>query len=106
MKLNTDGCWYNSDMKAGFGGLFPAANGKWIESYCSFIKCNSSLETEQWAIYKGLAIMKQTTMPKATLLLKGCPPSSTSGCKNNPKQKHYLISIIVEGMPLSIKGNL
>ncbi|KAI8535083.1 hypothetical protein RHMOL_Rhmol10G0147600 [Rhododendron molle] len=30
IKLNTDGCWYLSNRKVGFGGIFRDDKGEWI----------------------------------------------------------------------------
>lgn len=57
LKLNTDGCWYESTRKAGFGGLFRDAQGEWVLGYHGRMVANSSLETEIWAIYRGLTII-------------------------------------------------
>lgn len=56
-KLNTDGCWYESTRKAGFGGLFRNAHGEWELGYYGRMIANSSLETEIWSIYRGLTIV-------------------------------------------------
>lgn len=57
IKLNTDGCWYESTRKAGFGGIFRDDKGSWILGYHGKTAARSSLETEIWSIYKGLTII-------------------------------------------------
>ncbi|KAG5525052.1 hypothetical protein RHGRI_031663 [Rhododendron griersonianum] len=34
LKLNTDGSWYESKGKGGFGSLFRTREGKWLLGYC------------------------------------------------------------------------
>lgn len=57
IKLNTDGCWYESNGKAGFGGIFRNAAGDWVLGYYGKMRARSSLETEVWSIYRGLTII-------------------------------------------------
>lgn len=57
VKLNTDGCFYESNGKAGFGGLFRDHDGQWLLGFYGKLTCDSSLETEIWGIYRGLTIM-------------------------------------------------
>lgn len=54
LKLNTDGRWYESTRKAGFGGLIRDGRGDWVLGYHERMVANSSLETEIWAIHRGL----------------------------------------------------
>ncbi|KAI8570479.1 hypothetical protein RHMOL_Rhmol01G0037200 [Rhododendron molle] len=57
-KLNTDGCWYESNGIGGFGGLFRSHAGDWIMGYHGRRSFNSSLEAELWSIYKGLGVIR------------------------------------------------
>ncbi|KAI8550987.1 hypothetical protein RHMOL_Rhmol06G0149600 [Rhododendron molle] len=57
-KLNTDGCWYESNGIGGFGGLFRSHAGDWIMGYYGRRSFNSSLEAELWSIYKGLGVIR------------------------------------------------
>lgn len=57
IKLNTDGCWYESIRKAGFRGIFRDDQGKWVLGYHGKLAAGSSLETEIWGIYRGLTII-------------------------------------------------
>lgn len=57
IKLNTDGCWYESNGKAGFGGIFQNASRDWELGYHGKMRARSSLETEIWSIYRGLTII-------------------------------------------------
>lgn len=59
VKLNTDGCMYLTNDKAGFGGLFRDHMGKWLLGYYGKIRSTSSLETELVGIYRGLTIMHE-----------------------------------------------
>ncbi|KAI8568481.1 hypothetical protein RHMOL_Rhmol02G0203400 [Rhododendron molle] len=54
VKLNMDGCWYESN---GRGGLFRDQNGEWIMGYYGRKDFSSSLEAELWSIFKGLEIV-------------------------------------------------
>lgn len=56
-KLNTDGRWYESNGKAGYGGLFREHMGKWLLDYHGKPSCSSCLETEIYGIYRGLTII-------------------------------------------------
>ncbi|KAI8558233.1 hypothetical protein RHMOL_Rhmol04G0074400 [Rhododendron molle] len=62
IKLNMDGCWYESNGKAGFGGLFRDAKGDWILGFFGKLNCESSLEAELWGIYKGLQIILEKSL--------------------------------------------
>lgn len=57
LKLNTDGCWYESIGKAGFGGIFRNERGEWELGNFGRMMASSSLETELWSIYRGLTII-------------------------------------------------
>lgn len=57
LKLNTDGSWYESNRKAGFGGIFRNEQGGWELGYFGRMTANSSLQTEIWSIYRGLTII-------------------------------------------------
>lgn len=57
LKLNTDGCWYASNGKAGFGGIFRNEHGGWVLGYYGKMVAQSSLATEIWSIYRGLTII-------------------------------------------------
>ncbi|XP_058228002.1 uncharacterized protein LOC131336237 [Rhododendron vialii] len=57
VKLNTDGCWYESNGTGGFGGLFRNHMGDWIMGYYGKRSFHSSLEAELWSIYKGLEVI-------------------------------------------------
>ncbi|KAH7860326.1 hypothetical protein Vadar_012160 [Vaccinium darrowii] len=57
IKLNTDGCRYESNGKAGFGGIFRNEQGEWILGFYGKMVAGSSLETEVWSIYRGLTII-------------------------------------------------
>lgn len=57
LKLNTDGCWYESNGKAGFRGIFRNARGDWELGFYGRMMASSSLETELWGIYRGLTII-------------------------------------------------
>jgi len=55
--VNTIGCVYESNGKAGFGGLFRDHEGKWLLGYYGKLNSVSVLEAEFWGIYRGLTIM-------------------------------------------------
>lgn len=55
--VNTNGCVYESNGKAGFGGLFRDHEGKWLLGYYGKFNSVSVLEAELWGIYWGLTIM-------------------------------------------------
>lgn len=57
LKLNTDGSWFETRGKAGFGGLFRNDQGEWKLGYYGKMAARSSLETEIWSIYRGLTII-------------------------------------------------
>lgn len=57
IKLNTDGCWYDSNNKPEFRGVFRNDAGAWILGFYGKLECNSSLEAELWAMYIGLTII-------------------------------------------------
>lgn len=57
LKLNTDGCWYDEDRQAGFGGIFRNEQGNWELGFYGKMMAASSLETETWSIYRGLTII-------------------------------------------------
>lgn len=57
LKLNTDGCWYERNRNAGFGGLVRNDQGEWQIGYYGKMLASSSLETEIWSIYRGLTII-------------------------------------------------
>lgn len=57
LKLNTDGCWYDRNRNAGFGGLVRNDQGEWQIGYYGKMLTSSSLETEIWSIYRGLTII-------------------------------------------------
>ncbi|KAI8535084.1 hypothetical protein RHMOL_Rhmol10G0147600 [Rhododendron molle] len=50
IKLNTDGCWYLSNRKVGFGGIFRDDKGEWILGYYGKPVCKTSLVVEIWGI--------------------------------------------------------
>ncbi|KAI8568753.1 hypothetical protein RHMOL_Rhmol02G0225000 [Rhododendron molle] len=53
VKLDTDGWWYETNGKGGFGEIFRDQKGDWILGYYRKLKCDSSLEAEIWGIYRG-----------------------------------------------------
>lgn len=57
LKLNTDGYWYESIRKEGFGGLFRNDQGAWVLGYHGKMVVGSCLEKEIWSIYRGLTII-------------------------------------------------
>lgn len=57
IKLNTDGCWYETNGRGGFGGLFRYHKGDWIMGFYGMRTFTSRLEAEIWSIYKGLQII-------------------------------------------------
>ncbi|XP_058211449.1 uncharacterized protein LOC131323612 [Rhododendron vialii] len=57
VKLNTNGCWYESNGTGGFGGLFRNHMGDWIMEYYGKRSFHSSLEAELWSTYKGLEVI-------------------------------------------------
>lgn len=57
VKLDTDGWWYETNGKGGFGGIFRDQKGDWILGYYGKLTCDSSLEAEIWGIYRGLTII-------------------------------------------------
>lgn len=61
-KLNTDGCWNGSNRKAGIGGIFRDSNCKWILGFYGSINCDSTIESEFLAIYRGLTIILEKNM--------------------------------------------
>ncbi|KAI8539305.1 hypothetical protein RHMOL_Rhmol09G0171400 [Rhododendron molle] len=69
IKLNTDGCWYESNGKARFGGLFRDAKGDWILRFFGKINCGSSIEAGLWGIYKGLQIILEKSLQNVQIEL-------------------------------------
>ncbi|KAG5564215.1 hypothetical protein RHGRI_000421 [Rhododendron griersonianum] len=67
IKLNTDGCWYESNSKLGFGGLFRDSKGNWILGFFGKLVCDSSLEVELWAIYRGFTIILEKSLANVTI---------------------------------------
>lgn len=62
IKLNTDGCYYESNNKSGFGGVFRDSSGSWILGFYGKGDCSGCLEAEIWAIYRGLTIILKKGM--------------------------------------------
>ncbi|CAL5436955.1 unnamed protein product [Camellia sinensis] len=58
LKLNTDGSKWSRGPN-GFGGLIQYERGAWICGYYGRMESCTSLETELWAVYKGLTIVLQ-----------------------------------------------
>jgi len=50
IKLNTDGCWYDLNNGAGFGGAFRDHTATWILGFFGRLDGSSSLEAEIWVI--------------------------------------------------------
>ncbi|XP_058189471.1 uncharacterized protein LOC131307071 [Rhododendron vialii] len=67
LKLNTDGCFYESTNTAGFRGVIRDSSGNWILGYYGKATCTSSLEVEIWAIYRGLTIILEKGMSNVTI---------------------------------------
>lgn len=61
-KLNTDGCWNQTNGSAGFEGIFRDTKGDWILGYYGKLNCESSLEVEIWGIYRGLTIILEKSL--------------------------------------------
>lgn len=56
LKMNIDGC-YRIAKPGGFGGLIRDEKGAWICGFYGRLENCTSLETELWAMYKGLTII-------------------------------------------------
>ncbi|KAI8545912.1 hypothetical protein RHMOL_Rhmol07G0074100 [Rhododendron molle] len=67
VKLNTNGCLYESTTKAGFGSLFRDHRGIWILGYYGKLGTSSVLETEIWGIYRGLTIMLEKGLSNVSI---------------------------------------
>lgn len=67
IKLNTDGCWYESKGKGGFGGLFRYSRGYWILGFFGKLLCDSSLKAELWGIYRGLTIILEKSLVSVSI---------------------------------------
>lgn len=67
IKLNTDGCWYESNRNTGFGGLLRDVSGDWILGYFGKAVCESSLKAEIWGIHGGLTIILEKSMSGITI---------------------------------------
>lgn len=83
IKLNTDGCWYESNGKGGFGGLFRDHKGDWIMGFYGMRYFPWSLEAEIGSIYKGLEIILDRKLTNVTI----------------ESDSHTAVNLIMEGNP-------
>ncbi|XP_058223163.1 uncharacterized protein LOC131332870 [Rhododendron vialii] len=109
IKLNTYGCWYDSNGIGGFGGLFRNHLGDWIMRYYGKRRFNSSLEAELWSIHKGLEIILERKLENVkiesdspiavNLITEGNPD-------NHPRvlgAKHTEDLVFVTDMPIAMR---
>ena len=60
IKINTDGCCFNTNPSCGsFGGLARNEQGNWIEGFCGFIGGATPIQAELWAIRHALRLTKE-----------------------------------------------
>lgn len=52
MKLNVDGCMYNSIL--GAGGCIRDEYGCWYDGFTKFIGIGSAIQAELWVLFLGL----------------------------------------------------
>lgn len=62
IKHNMDGCYYEFNKKAGFGGVFRDSSGKWILGFYGKATSTCGFEAELWAIYRGVTIILEKGM--------------------------------------------
>lgn len=97
VKLNTDGCLYESTKKAGYGGLFGNHQGQ-CYGYYGKLECNSSLETEIWAIYRGRTIM--IARGYSNIRIESDSSHAVQLITDGPNDKHPLFAMITDARML------
>ncbi|XP_058208318.1 uncharacterized protein LOC131321348 [Rhododendron vialii] len=104
LELNTNGCFYESINKAGYGGVLRDSSGKWVLGYYGKATSTSSLEVEIWAIYRGLTVIFKKGI--SSVILEFDSSVTVNFCNEGPPPDHPWHDYGVVGISYDVSREL